>query len=174
MTGDLPPCLACLLPATVNVVNHTENGMRVAATVGLLALAALVAGAAFGDPQDPVAARQQLMKTNNAQAKAAFAMIKGTTPYDPKAAAAAMTQIATDMTTFVTLFPAGSGDDPGTYASPDIWTHMDDFKALAAKLQTDATAAATVAPTGVGAFKTAFATVNGDCNACHQKYREQD
>jgi len=148
--------------------------MRLASTVGLLALAALIAGAAHGDDADPVKARQQLMKMNNAAAKAAFAMIKGTAPYDPKAAAAGMTQIATDMTTFVTLFPVGSDADPGTYASPDIWTHMDDFKALAAKLQTDATAAATAAPGGADAFKAAFTTVNNDCNACHQKYREAD
>jgi cytochrome c556 len=50
---------------------------------------------------------------------------------------------------------------------------MDDFKALAAQLATDAKAAATAAPNGVDAFKTAFFTVNGDCSACHKKYRTE-
>ena len=73
-------------------------------------------------------------------------------------------------TTFVTLFPEGS-DKGDTHASPDIWKNMEDFKALAAKLGTDAGAAAAVARQGVDAFKVAFNTVGGDCGACHQKYR---
>jgi cytochrome c556 len=48
---------------------------------------------------------------------------------------------------------------------------MDDFKALAAKLATDAKASAAAAPNGADAFKVTLAAVNGDCMACHQKYR---
>jgi len=147
--------------------------MRAVIGMGIAALALVVAGAAFGD-DDPVHARQQLMKMNNASARAVFGMIKGTTPYDATQAASQMTQIASDMDTFVTLFPPESANAPGTYASPDIWTQLDDFKALAAKLQTDAKAAAAAAPGGLDTFKTAFLTVNGDCSACHNKYRLSD
>ncbi|HVZ13199.1 MAG TPA: cytochrome c [Bauldia sp.] len=147
--------------------------MRAVIGVGIAALALVVAGAAFGD-DDPVHARQQLMKMNNASAKAAFGMIKGTTPYDATQAAAQMNQIATDIETFVTLLPPDSANAAGTYASPDIWTNMDDFKALATKLDTDAKAAAAAAAGGVDAFKVAFAAVNSDCSACHKKYRLSD
>jgi cytochrome c556 len=141
----------------------------VSAGVALAVSLVVLAGSAFGQ-DDPIAARQKLMKMNNASSRTAFQMISGKTPYDPVAAAAAMTEIADDMKQFVTLFPEGStGGD--SEASPDIWTHMDDFTALATKLQTDATAAAAAAPNGLDAFKTAFNAVGGDCMACHQKYR---
>jgi cytochrome c556 len=51
---------------------------------------------------------------------------------------------------------------------------MEDFKAIAAKLVTDAKAASAAAPNGVDAFKVAFQAVGGDCMSCHQKYRTQD
>jgi cytochrome c556 len=141
--------------------------------MGIAALALVVAGAAFGD-DDPVHARQQLMKMNNASVKAVFGMVKGTTPYDATEAAKQMNQIASDIETFVTLLPPESANTPGTYASPDIWKNMDDFKALATKLDTDAKAAATAAAGGLDAFKVAFATVGSDCAACHKKYRLSD
>ncbi len=81
-----------------------------------------------------------------------------------------MNSIATDMATFPTLFPPGSDQAPKTEASPDIFTHMDDFKALAAKLAADAKTAADSAAIGLDAFTTAYNTVGQDCTACHNKY----
>ena len=143
--------------------------MRMTFALVLAAVAVTFASAA-SSADDPIAARRQLMKMNGASAKAAFDMIKGTKPYDAAAAAKAMQTIQSDMATFVTLFPEGS-DKGDTHASPDIWKNMDDFKALAAKLGTDAGAAADAAAQGVDAFKTAFNTVGDDCGACHEKYR---
>jgi cytochrome c556 len=142
-------------------------GFSVAVALSLVALTGVAVG-----QDDPIKARQQLMKMNNASARAAFGMVTGRTPYEPAAAAAAMNEIASDMEQFVTLFPEGS-NGVGSEASDDIWTHFDDFKSLAAKLNTDAKAAAAAAPNGVDAFKAAFSTVNGDCMACHQKYRAE-
>jgi cytochrome c556 len=144
--------------------------MRISVGVVLALSFVVLAGAAASAQDDPIAARQQLMKTNNASARTAFGMVSGKAPYDPAAAAAAMQEIATDMQQFVTLFPEGSTSDK-SQASPDIWTNMDDFKALAAKLDTDATAAAAAAPNGIDAFKTAFNAVGDDCASCHKKYR---
>ncbi len=140
----------------------------VALTVALV----LVAGVAVGQ-DDPIGARQKLMKMNNASVRTVFGMVTGKTPYDATKAAAEMNQIASDMEQFVTLFPEGS-TSPDSEASPDIWTNMDDFKALAAKLVTDAKASAAAAPGGVDALKATLAAVNGDCMACHQKYRVSD
>ena len=143
--------------------------MRFRVGLALAALSVVLVGSAFGQ-DDPIAARKQLMKANNEASKTAFQMVKGTTPFDATAAAAAMNKIADNMETFPTLFPEGS-DQGDTSASPDIWTNMDDFKALAAKLNTDAKAAAAAAAEGLDAFKVAFGAVGGDCGACHKKYR---
>jgi cytochrome c556 len=142
--------------------------MRFAGVALTMALV-LVAGVAVGQ-DDPIGARQTLMKMNNASVRTAFGMATGKAPYDATQAAAAMNEIASDMEQFVTLFPEGS-TSPNSEASPDIWTNMDDFKALAAKLATDAKASAAAAPGGADAFKATLAAVNGDCMACHQKYR---
>lgn len=146
--------------------------MKLIAAVFVAGIAALTASIAVAD-DDPVMARQQLMKANGAAAKLGYFMARGKVPFDAKGAADAMNQIAADMTTFPTLFPAGSDKAAKTTASPDIFVNMDDFKALAAKLQTDAKAAADAAPKGMDAFSVAFDAVDHDCGACHQKYRTE-
>jgi cytochrome c556 len=143
--------------------------MRVKIALVLAAFAVSVAGVAHS-ADDPIMARRALMKKNGAAAKVAVDFIKGTTPYDAAGAAAAMKDIADDLTTFVTLFPEGS-DKGETSASPAIWTDMDGFKAIAAKMVTDANAAAAAAPNGLDAFQTAFATVGDNCQSCHEKDR---
>jgi cytochrome c556 len=144
--------------------------MRIATGLSILAFGAVLAtGAALGQ-DDPIAARQALMKANGAASKVAFDMVRGTTPFDAAKAMEAMKTIAADMEEFPTLFPEGS-DQGDTKASPAIWQNMDDFKALAAKLGADANAAAEAASGGLDAFKTAFGAVGQDCGACHQKYR---
>jgi cytochrome c556 len=142
--------------------------LRVALVVAAFALSA--AGVVHA-ADDPIAARQALMKKNGAAAKLAVSFIKGETPYDAAKAGEAMKTIADDLTEFVTLFPEGSDKGGDTTASPEIWKDMDGFKALAAKTVSDANAASTAAAGGLESFKTAFATVGGDCQSCHQKYR---
>lgn len=135
----------------------------------------VVAGAALASSlalaaDDPIAARQALMKANDQASRAAFGMALGRQPFDATAAADAMKKIAEDMTTFPTLFPEGS-DKGDTHASPEIWSNMDDFKARAAKLQADATAAAAAAANGLDAFKAALGAINDDCRGCHRAYK---
>jgi cytochrome c556 len=144
--------------------------MKRIAVIPFVALIAIVSGMAFAD-DDPVAARQQLMKQNGQAAKLGYQMAKGKIPFDAAAAAQAMNQIATDMETFPSLFPPGSDKAPKTTASSDIFANTDDFKALAAKLGADAKVAAAAAAQGVDAFSTAFDVIDHDCGACHRKYR---
>jgi cytochrome c556 len=138
----------------------------------LAASAVALTGVALG-ADDPVAARLQLMKENGAASKVVSSMVKGRTPFDATAAASALNKIAADMVTFPSLFPPGSDKAPKTTASPDIFTNMDDFKALAAKLGTDAKAAADAAATSPDALAAAFNLVSQDCAACHRKYRTE-
>lgn len=142
--------------------------MRMAFGLVIVALSVAFIGAAVGQ-EDPIKARKQLMKENDASSRLVIKMILGRDPYDATSAAAAMNNIAANMEIFPTLFPEGS--DGGDAGLLPIWENMDDFKALAAKEQADAKAAAEVAPDGLDAFKVAFQAVSGDCAACHLKYR---
>jgi cytochrome c556 len=144
--------------------------MRLRAAFLVAAFALSAAGIAHG-ADDPIAARQALMKKNGAAAKVAVGLIKGDTPYDAGKAAEAMKSLSADFTELPTLFPEGSETGDDTTASPEIWKDMAGFKALAAKAAADAEAAATAAAGGVDAFKTAFMAVGGDCQSCHEKYR---
>jgi cytochrome c556 len=146
--------------------------MKMTVAASLVALAAIAGGIAFA-ADDPVVARQQLMKENGQAAKLGFQMARGKVPFDATAAADAMNRIAAAMDTFPTLFPPGSDKAPKTTASPDIFANMDDFKGRTAKLQTDAKAAAAAAAQGVEAFAVAFDAVDHDCGGCHQKYRTE-
>jgi cytochrome c556 len=134
--------------------------------VAFLAAGSVVAVAA----DDPIAARQALMKKNGGAAKTAFDMAGGKAPFDAAQAAAAMKTIQDDMVEFVTLFPEGS-DKGDTTASPKIWEDMAGFKAAADKLVADAKVAEAAAAGGQEAFAATLNAVGGDCQACHQTYR---
>ena len=128
-----------------------------------------VAGAAVA--ADPIAERQELMKTVGRSTKTAAEMVQGKTPYDAAAAKAAMTAIAEAAKTFPTLFPAGSETGGETEASPKIWEAKADFDAHAAKLAATAAAAAAAADGGLDAFKPAFGATAANCKGCHETYR---
>ncbi len=139
-----------------------------------MALAVMAVGVGFASlaiaADDPIEARQQLMQNNQDAAKIAFGMAQGQVPFDAEKAKAAMQTIQDDMAEFPTLFPEGT-DKGDTSASPAIWQNMEDFKARAAKLASDAKAAQVAADGGLDAFKTALGAVGGDCGGCHEAYR---
>ena len=141
--------------------------------IGVAAVAAL-AGAALAQDDAAIANRIDVMKkTINGAVRPAALMAFGKQDFDPAAAKASMETIATAISTFPTLFPPGS-EGIKDKASPAIWSDTAGFKAAAAKLETDAKAAAAAADKGVDAFKQAFATVGADCQACHDKYRAKE
>ena len=135
----------------------------------LAALAVSVAALAHG-ADDPIKARQALMRSNGPGLKAVFQMLHGDTPFDPAVAEKAMQKLADDAATLPTLFPPGS--DTGSNALPLIWTDFDQFKAMYAKLQSDAQAGAkAAAASNIQGLRAAFNGINGDCGGCHEKFR---
>jgi len=56
-------------------------------------------------------------------------------------------------------------------ASPKIWENMDDFKARAAKLSTDAETVLAQLPADAAGVGAALNTLGGNCGGCHQLYR---
>lgn len=139
---------------------------RYSVTLGTLAIVATGALAA----EDPVKARQELMKTVGKSTKLSAQIVKGQIPFDSLTAEDAMQTIADVPDKYVTLFPAGS-DKGETEASPKIWEDMAGFKAAAEKLKTAALNGVKAAGKGEAAFKTAFSELVKNCKGCHQDYR---
>jgi cytochrome c556 len=143
--------------------------MRPKVILAFAVLAVSVAGIANG-AVDPIKARQTLMRSNGPGLKSVFQMLQGDAPFDPAAAEKAMQKLADDAAVLPTLFPPGS--DVGSNARPLIWSEFDQFTALYAKLQSDAQAgAAAAAANDLESLRVAFAGVDQDCGACHEKYR---
>jgi cytochrome c556 len=145
------------------------RGFLVAASV----VVALATGGVAMAASDLGAQREADMKAIGGSLKTAFGMVQGKTDFDAAKAKAAMEKIAAMATNFPTLFPAGS-ETVDSKASPKIWTDKADFEAHAAKLATDATAAAAAADGGLEAFKPAAMAVAANCKSCHQVYRLGD
>jgi len=133
------------------------------------ALVALGATAVLAD-QDPIAARQALMKENGKHAKMGVAMIKGEAPFDLAKAKEIFVTFENAAAKMPDLFPPNSKTGGDTTASPKIWENMADFKARFEKLGADAKAAE-ASVKDLAAFKTAFGGLGKDCGGCHETYR---
>ncbi len=152
---------------------------RVAGLAGAVLLAGVVGITAIAwaaDAPDPIKSRRDHMKLNGASAKVVGGFLDGSAPFDATKAAAETKSIA-DVghefsVEFEEYFPesAKTGD---TKAAPAIWDAKDDFKAKAAALEVDATAAMKAAAVGADAFKAAAGKMFGNCKGCHEKYRLQ-
>lgn len=136
----------------------------------VLAAVAVTSTGAFAEG-DPVAERQELMKTVAKNLKGTFGLIKG--EYDAAKAEESLKTIAASAEKFATLFPEGSdmSKNPKSEASPDIWKNLDDFKKKAEGLKMAALKAAESAKDGKEALGTAMKDVTPNCGGCHKPYR---
>ena len=138
-----------------------------------IAAAALFAGVAFGSV---VAAdgthdsRVALMKKVGGAAGALGGIAKGDKPYDADVVKAALTTIAETAKVFPEQFGPNS-DKADTEVNAKLWDNMDDFKAKAAKLSSNAEMALAQLPADAAGVGAALKTLGADCGACHQAYR---
>lgn len=142
--------------------------------VALAALGTVSAGRALaqGKPQDPIVARQDLMKhQGNELYRIILGMTRGKLPYDAAKASAAFSSIAVSSTHIAALFPDNSKTGHDTHALPKIWQDKADFAAKAQKVHEAALAAAASSKRGLDATKAAYRVVNDACDACHDTYR---
>jgi cytochrome c556 len=138
-----------------------------------VATALAVAGMAFGSvvAQDGThEAREALMKKIGGSVGALTAISKGQKPYDAEAVKAALTTISETAKVFPDQFKPGTetGDKA---ASPKIWENMDDFKARAGKLGSDAETILAQLPADSAGVGTALQMLGKNCAGCHQTYR---
>jgi cytochrome c556 len=137
--------------------------------------AAVVAAVAFGATavlaqQNPIVARQELMKANGKAAKLATQMVKGEKPFDLAAAKKIFVTFEQAAQKMPNLFPPNSKTGHKTTAAPKIWEDMADFKARFKKLGEDSKKAH-ASVTDLASFKIAIGGIGKDCGGCHHDYR---
>jgi len=139
-------------------------------TVLAVTALALGMGTAFAD--DPIPARQALMKDNGKQAQYGTKVMKGEEPFDLAKAKAIFTTYQNAASKAPPLFPDNSKSGHDTEALPAIWEHKDDFNAKLKKLGEDAKNAETKV-VDEASFKATFPTVQKNCGGCHETYRKK-
>jgi cytochrome c556 len=143
--------------------------MRLSVLTGAIILACI--GASFAD-DDPIKARQALMKANGDTSKPLVPILKGQAPFDLATAQTALKAYIETAEKAPALFPPGS-DKGKTHALPAIWQNKSDFEARFAKLGDDAKAAM-ASVKDAATFKAGFAPIFKDCGGCHELYREKE
>jgi cytochrome c556 len=141
-----------------------KTGIRALALAMPLVMSAAAANA------DPVAIRQEMMKSIGAATGTLGKMIKGEIDYDPLAASLAMRIIFATPSGFITEFPEGS-ETAESEAGPKIWEDKAGFDKIAMDMQDAALAAIPAAGKSLDNLKGAFGPVAKNCKACHETYR---
>lgn len=142
--------------------------MRAFALAAVLAGLGVTAVTAANEPQQ---VRQQLMKKVGQAAGALSGIAKGEKPYDVEVVKASLTTISETVKVFPNHFPEGSETGMETEASPKIWENMEDFKAKAAKLGSDAEMFLAELPSDSAGVGAALGVLGKDCGSCHETYR---
>jgi len=140
-------------------------------TLAVAAALAVIGAGVVAAADEPQVVRQGMMKKMGGAAGALAGIAKGEKPYDAEIVKASLSTMVEVAKTFPDQFPAGSETGHETEASPKIWEAMDDFKAHAAKLGTDAGAALADLPADQAAVGAALKTIGADCGGCHEVYR---
>eukprot|EP00913_Durusdinium_trenchii_P021380 g20093.t1 len=119
--------------------------------------------------ENPVEKREQMMKQIAQASGAMRAIAKGEKPYDAEVVKSALTTVSTNIKAFPDQFPPGS--EGNSEAAPAIWDNMEDFRAKAAKLGSDADALLASMPADTAGVQKAVQTLGSNCGSCHETYR---
>ena len=137
-----------------------------AATVAVVALSATIVLA----QQNPILARQEIMKKSDEDLRLLSKMMRGEEPYDAAKVTAAYAMMEESYKKVQGLFPDNSKTGEKTRASPKIWENRADFDTKMAafiKVAGEAKAKAT----SEAAFKEIHPAVIKGCDNCHADYR---
>ena len=153
---------------------HNATRSALLAGLALALFAGLGAAATAADMTKAVDYRQNIMKSIGANAADIGLMLKGEVPFSDAQVAAHATAINALAKIIPDAVPAGS-DVGKTYAKPEIWTHMDEFKKYAAALETESAKLIKVAEAGgdAKAVQAQVAVMGKEaCGACHKAFRK--
>ncbi|MFQ5984945.1 MAG: c-type cytochrome [Alphaproteobacteria bacterium] len=145
------------------------------ASVGLLGGAVLLGGfgiaRAIDEPENVVAYRQNVMKSQAAHITAIVGVVKGEVSFTGHVADHAR-GLASTARMIPDIFPEGS-DVGDTRAKPEIWQQWDEFTAAAKVLEETSTKLVEVAATGdVAAIGAQLQNVGKACGGCHEPFRK--
>jgi cytochrome c556 len=145
----------------------TALGGAVALAVTLMAPATLTTAAT---PAEVIAQRKALMELQGATA---IGMVMAMKAGDTARLAKLAEPLAGSAKVLPSFFDKGTGPEAGkTAALPAIWEKWDEFKAAAAKLETESTKLADAAKEGNQAAVTAqFKALASACDGCHDNFR---
>jgi cytochrome c556 len=138
-----------------------------AAMAALLVLGAITA--ASGE-DDPIKARQAIMKANGAAVGPLVKMSKGDIPFDAVVVRAGL-ETFHNAAKIADLFPAGSDHGDDTRALPTVWSDRPGLLAALAKLIAAAEAQLANPPKDADSLKAALTTIAPACGGCHTTYR---
>jgi cytochrome c556 len=120
--------------------------------------------------QNPILARQEIMKKSDEDLRILSRMMRDEVPYDAAKVSAAYKSMEDGYKKVQGLFPDNSKTGEKTRASPKIWENRADFDAKMAafiKVAGEAKGKATTA----AAFKEVHPAVIKGCDNCHADYR---
>jgi cytochrome c556 len=137
-----------------------------AASILLLGVTAVAAQSC----QDPITARQTIMKKSGAMAKIGSSMIKGEIPFDLEKTKEIFAAFEEDAKAMPTLFPDCSKTGDNSATAPAVWEKPDEFKAAIAQFAADIKAAQG-STKDVETLKASFQSIGKDCGGCHQTFR---
>jgi cytochrome c556 len=119
---------------------------------------------------DPIAARKDLMKGNDGNARILVRIMRGDEPYDAAKVNAAFAQFAETAQKLPNLFPDNSKSGGRTKATPKIWQTRGDFDAkIAAFAKVVAEHRDKVR--SADEVKAALPAIGRACDNCHEQYR---
>jgi cytochrome c556 len=150
------------------------NRLVVTAVAALGALTSLNAAAQFQKPEDAIKYRQSVMTVMANHFGRIGAMVKGTVPFDAKAAADNAAVVVTMSKLPWVAFGEGTDKGAPNRAKPEIWKDQAKVKDLASKMMAEAEKFEAAAKTGnLDNIKAAAGTLGGACKACHDDYRAE-
>lgn len=117
-----------------------------------------------------VQARQTILKGWGDALRPVGPMLRGEAPYQAEPVRNALQLIVNGSTQLPNLFPPDSNGVANTKALPVIWERKNEFTAIYAKINADASAAL-AGITDEASFKARMPTVLANCGACHNQFR---
>ncbi|MEX0970312.1 MAG: cytochrome c [Paracoccaceae bacterium] len=134
--------------------------------------AALVAGVVFAGGHLAYEQRQAAMKTVGGSMKVIGGMSQGAMPFDAAALAETLAAMQVAVETAQGAFPAEPDVSENSKALAAIWETRDDFDLRLQTLADTITVAAATPPADAAALGVLLGQLGGQCQACHQNYRQ--
>lgn len=146
--------------------------MRMKAIAAAVLVAGMGVSTVFAAGEGTHDARVAMMKKIGGATGSLASIAKGEKPYDAEAVKTALATISETAKAFPDQFKPGTENaSADSEASPKIWENMDDFKARAQKLSSDADALVAQLPADAAGVGAGLKTLGANCGGCHQNYR---